>query len=86
VIGFLSDLIPFGVWRGLRREGTGTSLDATVRFGPAHADSSGWVLARIEPQMASGGYATGQVLFWAPNGALVAVASQTAILRPFRRT
>jgi acyl-CoA thioesterase len=84
VIGFLSDLIPFGVWRGLRRTGTGTSLDTTVRFGAANADSSGWVLAQIEPQMSSGGYATGQVLFWSPSGALVAVASQTAILRPLR--
>ena len=82
VLGYLSDWVPAGVWRALRREGTGVSLDATIRYG--RRDPTEWILVDIAARFCSGGYTSGEVAMWSSNGRLVAVAGQTATLKPVR--
>lgn len=75
-MAFLADVIPSGVMRAAGRNGAGTSLDNTVRFGPE--PSGEWMLADVDPHMVSGGYVHGAARLWSPSGRLLGVASQTA--------
>jgi len=75
-LAFVADMIPVSVCRVGGVRGAGTSLDNTLRMGQA-VDTE-WVLLDLHPHVAWGGYGTGTGLMWAQNGALVAVASQTA--------
>jgi acyl-CoA thioesterase len=76
MLGFLADFVPMGVARAAGRAGAGTSLDNTIRFGPP--TDSEWVLVGLDPHLAHGGYGHGTAHLWAPDGTLVATASQTA--------
>jgi acyl-CoA thioesterase len=82
-IGFLADMIPVAVCRALGVEGSGTSLDNSLRFG-GMVDTE-WVLMEIEADMAAGGYGHGRVHVWTPDGYLVAVGSQSARLFTFEQ-
>jgi acyl-CoA thioesterase len=82
-VGFLADMIPVAVCRALGVEGSGTSLDNSLRFGaPADTD---WVLMEIEADMAAAGYGHGRVHVWTPDGELIAVGSQSARLFTFEQ-
>ena len=76
-LGFLADLVPTAVVRAAGRAGAGTSLDNAIRFGPA--PDTEWVLLDLDPYLASDGYLHGAARIWAPDGTLLAVASQTAV-------
>jgi acyl-CoA thioesterase len=76
-LGFLADLVPTAVVRAAGRTGAGTSLDNAIRFGPA--PDTEWIVIDLEPYLASGGYLHGAARLWAPDGTLLAVASQTAV-------
>jgi acyl-CoA thioesterase len=77
-LGFLADMVPTAVVRAAGRAGAGTSLDNSMRFGPA--PDTDWILIDFDPYLASGGYAHGGARLWAPDGTLLAVASHTATL------
>ncbi|HEX7442551.1 MAG TPA: thioesterase family protein [Acidimicrobiales bacterium] len=76
-MGFLADIVPSAVVRAAGRAGGGTSLDNSIRFGPA--PDTDWVLVDLDPYFASGGYVHGAARLWGPDGTLLAVASQTAV-------
>lgn len=78
LLGFLADMIPSAVVHALGHMGGGTSLDNTLRLG--HPADTEWVLLELEPHVARGGTGTGTGLLWAPDGTLLAVASQSASL------
>ena len=75
-LGFLADMVPSAVIRGAGRQGGGTSLDNSMRFGPA--PDTEWILVDFDPYLATGGYAHGAARLWSPDGTLLGVASQTA--------
>jgi acyl-CoA thioesterase len=78
VLGYAADMVPMSVVHALGRMGGGTSLDNTLRLG-APADTE-WILLDLHPHSARGGYGTGTAHLWAPDGTLLATASQTAAL------
>lgn len=80
VLGYLSDWVAPEVLRRLNRTGGGMSLDTTLRLGAV--DITEWVLVEMRADMVVGGFGTGSVLMWSTNETLVAVAEQTAVLRP----
>lgn len=75
---FLADVVPNAVVKAAGRNGVGTSLDNTVRFGPE--PQGDWVLVHVEPRFISGGYVHGSATLWSPEGDLLGVASQSAAL------
>lgn len=80
MLGWLADMVPMALAGGLGAPFGGTSLDNTLRMvGSRQAD---WVLLDVLPTAASDGYGHGDVRLWAPDGALLATASQTVALRP----
>jgi acyl-CoA thioesterase len=80
-LGMVADIVPVVVARAAGRAGAGTSLDNTLRFGPA--PDSEWVLVELEPHLAHGGWGHGGARVWSLSGTLVAVASQTARMLVF---
>ena len=76
-LGFVADMVPSAVVRAAGRTGGGSSLDNTIRFGPA--PTTEWVLIELDPQIASSGYVHGVARLWGADGTLLAVASQTAV-------
>ncbi len=80
VLGYLSDWVAPEVLRRMHRTGGGMSLDTTLRLGTV--DLTEWVLVEMRADMVVGGFGTGSVLMWSTNHTLVAVAEQTAVLRP----
>ena len=81
MLGYIADLVPLAVRRALDVRGAGASLDNTIRVGAPVR--SPWVLLELEPDFTDAGYAHGTVRLWSQTGELVAVATQTATLRPF---
>jgi len=81
MLGYVADLVPLAVRRALDVRGSGASLDNTIRIGaPA---TSPWVLLELQPDLTDGGFVHGSVRIWSSAGLLLAMASQTATLRPF---
>lgn len=83
MLGWQADTLPMSVGAGLGAHMGGTSLDNTLRIvDPRPAD---WILIDMRPTAAAAGYAFGDVHLWAPDGTLLATASQTLALRPYPR-
>lgn len=79
-LAYVSDLLTFGVTQALRRPvGRATSLDNTLRVGPAA--ETDWMLLDIRAQSTSGGFAHGLVNIWTRDGILLATASQSLVMR-----
>jgi acyl-CoA thioesterase len=79
-LAYVSDLLVFGVAHALGRPaGRATSLDNTLRIGPA-VDTD-WILLDLRAQSTSDGFAHGFVNLWTPDGVLLATASQSFALR-----
>ncbi|HVN50334.1 MAG TPA: thioesterase family protein, partial [Acidimicrobiales bacterium] len=76
-LGFLADMVPTAVVRAAGRAGAGTSLDNSIRLGPA--PDCEWVLIEFVPYFARAGYLHGSARIWSPDGVHLAVASQTAV-------
>ncbi len=78
ILGYLADMVPMSVVHATGHMGGGTSLDNTLRI--AHHADTEWVLLELLPHAARGGFGTGTAHLWAPDGTLLATASQTAAL------
>ena len=79
-LAYVTDVLIFGVVRALDRPlGRATSLDNTLRVGPAV--ETDWMLLDLRAQSTSDGFAHGIVNVWAPDGVLLATASQTLAMR-----
>lgn len=82
-LAYLADFVPSAVLRAAGRDGGGTSLDNSIRFGKAPTDGSSWILIDTDPYLADSGYVHGGARLWSENGQLLAVASQTAVAKIF---
>jgi acyl-CoA thioesterase II len=76
-IAYLADFVPAAVVRAAGRVGVGTSMDNSIRFGPAPVDTE-WIFIDVDPYFGHGGFAHGAGRIWSEDGVLLAVASQTA--------
>ena len=75
-VAFLADMVPSSIVRAAGKNGGGTSLDNSMRFG--RLTSTNWILLDMDPWFATGGYLHGAARVWAQDGTLMGVASQTA--------
>jgi len=75
-IAYLADFVPAAVVRAAGRVGVGTSMDNSIRFGPA--PQTDWILIETDPYFADAGFVHGAGRIWSEDGVLLAVASQTA--------
>ena len=82
-LAYLADFVPSAVLRAAGREGGGTSLDNSIRYGTKPTPGDGWVLIDTDPYLADSGYVHGGARIWSEDGTLLAVASQTAVARLF---
>lgn len=80
----MADFLPSGVGNALGTAAGGNSLDNTIRFAcpvPDGGVTTEWVLADLRIHAASQGFVHGRMHLFAQNGALLATASQSMILR-----
>lgn len=81
-LAVLGDYVPMGIGRALGLLGkiTSNSLDNTLRI--VDVCASEWVLADIHVEAVSNGVGHGTVDLWSQDGTLLAIASQSAKIRP----
>lgn len=79
-LAIIGDFVPFGISQALGHAAGSNSLDNTLRVASA-SSASEWVLADIRIHSVSNGFGHGLVHLWGENGDLLAVASQSAIVR-----
>ena len=78
-LAVLGDFVPFGIGQSLGAMAGGNSLDNTIRI--VRLVPTDWVLLDIRIHAVQGGFGHGAVLLWAETGELLAVASQSTIVR-----
>jgi acyl-CoA thioesterase II len=78
-LAVLGDFVPFGIGQALGLLAGGTSLDNTIRV--ARLEPTDWVLLDVRIQSVQGGFGHGDVLLWSEGGRLLAIASQSTIVR-----
>ena len=78
-LGILGDYVPFGIGQALGKVGGGNSLDNTLRMGTLVPTE--WVLLDIRVDAVVNGFGHGTVHLWAEDGTLLAMASQSTIVR-----
>jgi acyl-CoA thioesterase len=78
-LAILGDYVPFGVGQALGRMAGGNSLDNTLRV--ARLVETEWVLLDVQVHTIQHGFGHGLVHLWAEDGTLLAIASQSCIVR-----
>jgi acyl-CoA thioesterase-2 len=78
-LAILGDYVPFGIGQALGAQAGGNSLDNTLRV--ATLVPSDWVLLDIRVHSVVNGFGHGVVHLWAQDGTLLAMASQSTIVR-----
>lgn len=78
-LAVLGDFVPMGVGQALGVRGGGNSLDNTLRV--VHLVPTEWVLLDIRVHAVERGFGHGLVHMFAEDGTLLAVASQSCIVR-----
>jgi acyl-CoA thioesterase-2 len=78
-LAVLGDYVPAGVGQAFGKLGGGNSLDNTLRL--CRLVPSEWVLLDIRIDAVRNGFGHGTVHLWAEDGTLLAVASQSCIVR-----
>jgi acyl-CoA thioesterase len=79
LLAVFADYVPAGVGAAFGREGGGNSLDNTLRI--VGAASSSWVLCDVRIGAAHNGVAHGAMNLFNESGQLIAMASQSVIVR-----
>ncbi len=79
MLAIIADHVPSGVGHALGRHAGGNSLDNTIRL--LRIVPTKWVLCDIRIDGAQGGFCHGSMRLFAEDGQLMAVASQSMILR-----
>lgn len=82
MLAIIADYVPSGVGAALGRIGGGSSLDNTLRI--RKIVPTNWVLCDIHIQALHGGYAHGDMRLFSEGGELMAMASQSVIVRTLR--
>lgn len=78
--GFVADIVPMALTLALGRDPGGTSLDNTMRI-VVEDDVDDWVLLDIEAEGFQHSIGHGRVRLWRPDGTLIGIGSQSAIIR-----
>jgi acyl-CoA thioesterase len=78
-LAILGDFVPFGIGQSLGVGAGGTSLDNTLRIHKLVPTE--WVLVDVHLHAVADGFAHGRVHLWAEDRTLLAIASQSAIVR-----
>lgn len=78
-LAILGDFVPFGIGQALGIGAGGTSLDNTLRI--ASLVDTRWVLLDVQIHAIAQGFGHGRVLLWSEDRTLLAIASQSAIVR-----
>lgn len=78
-LAILGDFVPFGIGQALGVGAGGTSLDNTLRI--HRLVPTEWVLVDVHVHAVADGFAQGRVHLWAEDRTLLAVASQSTIVR-----
>ena len=81
-LAVLGDFVPFGIGQALGLPAGGNSLDNTLRV--AKLEPTDWVLLDIRVLAVAGGFGHGAVLLWSEGGRLLAIASQSTIVRVWK--
>lgn len=81
-LAILGDYVPFGISQALGVGAGGTSLDNTLRI--ARLVPTRWVLLDVHIHAIGEGFAHGRVHLWSEDGTLLAIASQSAIVRKWK--
>ncbi len=82
-LAILGDYVPFGVGQALGIGAGGTSLDNTLRV--VDLVGTEWVLVHVHIHAIENGFAHGRVHLWSEDRTLLAIASQSTIVRYWRR-
>lgn len=78
-LAIVGDYVPMGIGQASGRRLASSSLDNTLRMVRDHP--TGWILADIRVHAVADGLGHGTVHLWSEDGALLATASQTAIVK-----
>lgn len=81
-LAVLGDYVPLGIGVTLETDVTSNSLDNTIRI--CEIVDTEWVLLDIRVDAVRGGFGHGTVHLWAEDGTLLAVASQSAVVRVWK--
>lgn len=81
-LAIVGDFVPFGVGQSLGLRAGGNSLDNTLRV--VQLVETDWILVDVHVHAVHHGFAHGRVHLWAEDGTLLATASQSTIVRPWR--
>ena len=82
-LAILGDYVPFGIGQALGLAAGGNSLDNTLRVG--QQEPTEWVLLDVRVHQVRNGFGHGDVHLWSKSGALLATASQSAIVRLWKQ-
>lgn len=78
-LAVMGDFVSVAIGNAIGRHAGGNSLDNTIRF--AHQADSEWVLCDIQVETINAGVVHGAMHLFSEKGALLAIASQSLILR-----
>jgi acyl-CoA thioesterase II len=81
-LAVLGDYVPMGISQALGIDTSSNSLDNTLRVGTIVPTD--WVMIDIRVDLVARGFGHGTVYLWAPDGTLMAAASQSAIVRQWK--
>jgi acyl-CoA thioesterase len=79
LLAIIADHVPSGIANALGALAFGNSLDNTIRF--MRLVPTEWVLCDVQLQCVHAGFAHGRMLMFSQDGALMAIASQSMIIR-----
>jgi acyl-CoA thioesterase-2 len=83
-LAILGDYVPYGIGQALGLLAGGNSLDNTLRVG--RMVRTDWVLLDVRIHQVACGFGYGEVHLWSEDGALLATASQSTIVRMWHST
>jgi acyl-CoA thioesterase-2 len=81
-LAILGDFVPSGISQATGQRAGGNSLDNTLRV--VGLAPTSWVLCDIRIDAVAGGFGHGSAHLWSESGRLLAVASQSVIVRAWR--
>ena len=81
-LAVLGDFVPMGLGQAVTTEINSNSLDNTIRI--INIVQSEWVLIDVRIEAVSRGFGHGHLYLWAEDGTLMATASQSVMIRPWK--
>lgn len=80
-LAIMADYGPSALGNALGQQTSCTSIDNTIRFADSDQSDGGWVQLDNRIEFVGNGFAHGTTLMWGQDGRLLAVASQSMIVR-----